>query len=335
MAAIRVLHVGVGPIGAGIARQIAGRSGFLLVGAVDLDPGKVGRDLGDIIGSSSRLRVRVTDDLGAAIKKGRPDVVVHCTGSSLASVMPQLRAILKTRTAIVSTTEELSFPWHLSPRHATEVDKLARAAKVAVLATGVNPGFAMDALPIMVTAACERVKRIHVRRVQDARIRRVPFQEKIGAGLSVEEFRQRVKAGTVRHVGFAQSIAMIAHAIGWKLDRITDEIAPKIATASVSGTRVKVKPGQVAGILQDGTGYRKGEALITLRLEAYLGAPESYDSVTIDGVPPLELKFAGGIHGDIATAAMVVNSIPKVLEAEPGLRTMADTTLPSFFGAAR
>jgi 4-hydroxy-tetrahydrodipicolinate reductase len=332
MAAIRVLHVGVGPIGAGVARQIADRPGFSLVGAVDLDPGKVGHDLGDIIGSSSRLRVRVTDDLAAAIKKGRPDVVVLCTGSSLASVMPQLRAILKTRTAIVSTTEELAFPWHASPRFASEIDKLARAAKVAVLATGVNPGFAMDALPIMVTAACERVKRIDVRRVQDARIRRVPFQEKIGAGLTPDEFRQRVKARSVRHVGFAQSIAMIAQAIGWKLDRITDEIAPKIATVAVAGAKVKVKPGQVAGILQDGVGYRKGEAVITLHLEAYLGAPESYDSVTIDGVPPLELKFTGGIHGDIATASMVVNSIPKVLDAKPGLRTMADMTLPSFAG---
>lgn len=335
MAAIRVLHVGVGPIGAGIARQIAGRSGFSIVGAVDLDPDKIGRDLGDIIGSSARLRLRVSDDLTAAIRKGRPDVVVHCTGSSMAAVMPQLRAILKTKTAIVSTTEELSYPWRSTPKFAIEVDTLARAARVAVLATGVNPGFAMDALPIMVTAACERVNQIHVRRVQDARIRRVPFQEKIGAGLTPAEFAARVASRSVRHVGFAQSIAMIADAIGWKLDRITDDIAPMIASAPVAGAKVKVKPGQVAGILQDGVGYRKGEALITLRLEAYLGAPESYDMVTIDGVPPLELKFAGGIHGDIATASMVVNSIPKVLAAAPGLRTMNDMALPGFFSGGR
>ena len=335
MAVIRVLHVGVGPIGAGVARQIADRPGFSIVGAVDLDPGKIGHDLGDIIGSSARLRVRVTDDLALAIKKGRPDVVVHCTGSALTSVMAQLRAILKTKTPIVSTTEELSYPWRSSPKLANEIDTLARAAKVAVLATGVNPGFAMDALPIMMTAACERVNRIRVERVQDARIRRIPFQDKIGAGLTPREFEQRVADKSVRHVGFTQSIAMIADAMGWKLDRITDEVAPKIATRAVAGARVKVKPGEVAGILQDGVGYRKGEALITLRLEAYLGAPESYDSVTIDGVPPLEMKFAGGLHGDIVTASMVVNSIPKVIGAAPGLRTMSDMPLPSFFGGGR
>jgi 4-hydroxy-tetrahydrodipicolinate reductase len=204
---------------------------------------------------------------------------------------------------------------------------------VAVLGTGVNPGFVMDALPIALTAVCERVTAIEVDRVQDARVRRQPFQQKIGAGLTPEEFAARVKDGSVRHVGLAESIAMIASAMGWKLDRVTDEVQPKIAASTVSSEFLTVERGHVAGLVQDGVGYRRGTPLIKLHMEAYLGAPESYDAVRIIGSPPLQMKLAGGVHGDIATASIVVNSLPKVLQAPPGLRTMRDMLLPSFAGA--
>jgi 4-hydroxy-tetrahydrodipicolinate reductase len=175
---------------------------------------------------------------------------------------------------------------------------------------------------------------VEVWRVQDARIRRLPFQEKIGAGLKPEEFEHRVVAGTVRHVGFTESIQMIADAMGWKLDQITEEIAPKIAEEAVSSQWLSVAAGQVCGVLQDGIGYVKGDPKITLRLEAYLGAPDSYDSVLIEGSPRIYSKIHGGVHGDIATASMTVNSIPAVLAAAPGLRTMRDMRLPSFAGKA-
>jgi 4-hydroxy-tetrahydrodipicolinate reductase len=196
--------------------------------------------------------------------------------------------------------------------------------------TGVNPGFTMDALPIALTAVCSRVDAIAVDRVQGARIRRLPFQKKIGAGLTREQFQEKVEDGSVRHVGLAESISMIADAMGWKLDRVTEEIEPKIAGARVTSQFMTVEPGFVAGLVQDGIGYRKGEPVITLHMEAYLGAPESYDAVHISGDPPLHMKIAGGVHGDVATASMTVNSIPKVLQAAPGLRTMRDLALPSF-----
>jgi 4-hydroxy-tetrahydrodipicolinate reductase len=202
---------------------------------------------------------------------------------------------------------------------------------VAVLGTGVNPGFAMDALPIMLTAACERVDRVHVQRIQDARLRRLPFQQKIGAGLTTEQFQKQVDEGTVRHVGFTESIAMIADALGWRLDRITDDIQSKIATVTISSEFLAVDPGYVSGIIQNAVGYRKGLPAITMHMEAYLGAPESYDAIQIEGTPSLAMRIPGGIHGDIATASMVVNSIPKVLAAPPGLHTMRDLPLPSFF----
>jgi hypothetical protein len=201
-----------------------------------------------------------------------------------------------------------------------------------VLGTGVNPGFTMDALPIALTGVCERVEAIHVDRIQDASIRRLPFQKKIGAGLTREQFVDKVRDGSVRHVGLAESITMIADAMGWKLDRITDQIEPKMADRRISSQYLTVEPGQVCGLVQDGVGYRKGHPIITLHMEAYLGAPESYDAVRVTGNPPLSMKISGGVHGDIATAAITVNSIPKVLAAQPGLRTMRDMALPSYFG---
>ena len=204
-------------------------------------------------------------------------------------------------------------------------------AKVAVLATGVNPGFTMDALPIALSAVCERVDRVEVRRVQDARIRRLPFQQKIGAGLTAAQFARKVEDGSVRHVGFAQSIQMIADALGWILDRITDDVKPVFAEKTVASELLAVDKGYVAGIIQDGAGWVKGEPKISLRLEAYLGAPESYDSVLIEGSPRIFSKIDGGVHGDVATASITVNSIPAVIGAAPGYRTMRDMRLPSFY----
>ena len=329
---IKVLHVGLGPIGAAIVRQIAGRKGFRIVGAADIDPAKAGRDLGEVAELAKPLRVTVSADVKKAIKAAKPDVVVHCTGSSLKTVLPQLEQILKLKVPIVSTTEELAYPTKANLRYARTIHLLAKKSRVAVLGTGVNPGFVMDALPTMLTGVCERVEALRIDRVQDARIRRLPFQQKIGAGLTAEQFQKKVDDRSVRHVGLAESITMIADALGWKLDRITDEIQPKMATETVASEFLAVDPGFVCGIVQDGVGYRNGLPVITLHMEAYLGAPESFDSVRITGSPALTMKIAGGVHGDIATASIVVNSLPKILEVPPGLHTMRDMPIPSFHG---
>jgi 4-hydroxy-tetrahydrodipicolinate reductase len=329
---LRVLHVGLGPIGAAIARQIADRKGFRIVAAVDVDPAKAGRDVGDVIDLGRKLRVTIGTDVGKTIKAARPDIAVLCTSSSLAAAAPLCLEVLKHRVPIVTTTEEAAYPVKRNRAIAKRIDEAARKAKVAVLSTGVNPGFTMDALPIALSAVCERVDRVEVWRVQDARIRRLPFQQKIGAGLTREEFERRVEDGSVRHVGFAESIQMIADAMGWRLSQVTEEVAPKIAEEAVSSQWLQVGAGRVCGIIQDGVGYVDGDPKITLRLEAYLGAPDSYDSVLLEGSPRIYSKIIGGVHGDIATASIAVNSIPAVLAAAPGLRTMRDVRLPSFAG---
>jgi hypothetical protein len=332
---IKVLHFGLGPIGVGIVKQVASRKGFKIVGAVDIDPDKVGKEIGDVAGLGRKLKVKVSDDPRKAIKASKPDVVVLCTNSSLKTILPQVETIVRLKVPIVSTTEELSYPTKSNMRYARAIHRLARKAKVAVLGTGVNPGFVMDALPIMLTGVCERVDAIRVERIQDARVRRLPFQQKIGAGLTRDQFQRKVDDGSVRHVGLAESVSMIADALGWKLDRITDEIQPRIATTTVASEYLAIDPGYVSGIEQDGIGYRNGLPVITLHMEAYFGAPDPYDAVEISGSPALKMKIMGGVHGDIATTSITVNSIPKVLDATPGLHTMRDMPLPSFFSGVR
>ena len=329
---IRVLAYGLGPIGVMVARQLASRDGFRIVGAVDVDPAKVGRDISEVAGLTRRLRVKIDPDATSAIRKTRPDVVALCTSSSIRAVMPQIEGVLKARVPIVTTTEELSYPAARNARLASHIDALAKKAKVAVLSTGVNPGFVMDALPITLTVACERIESVEVTRIQDARTRRLPFQQKIGAGLSRDQFAREVERGAIRHVGLAESISMIAAALGWRLDRITDDVKPRIANATVASEFLAVDPGFVSGIVQDGVGYRHGTPIITMHMEAYLGAPDPYDEVKVRGVPNLTLRIPGGVPGDIATASIVVNSIPKVLSAKPGLQTMKDLPVPSFYG---
>ena len=231
---IRVVLVGLGPIGAAVAGQLERRrKAFQIVGAVDIDPSKTGRDAGEVLELGRRMRVKVTDSIGRTIRATKPDVAVLCTGSTLKQMLPQFEEVLKQRVPIVTTTEQAAYAVRRNARLVKRLDQAARRAKVAVLGTGVNPGFVMDALPIALTAVCERVDRIEVQRIQDARVRRLPFQRKIGAGLTPEQFQRGVENGTLRHVGFAESIQMIADAVGWKLDRVTDEVTPKIASRAV------------------------------------------------------------------------------------------------------
>ncbi len=320
---IRAVQFGCGPIGCAVATLASKRADIEIVGAIGR-VSNVGRDLGEVAGLGKPLGVIISNDADAVLSKTKPDVVLHTTSSSLKAVYEQLTKIIKANINIVSSTEELSYPWRKEPKLSAELDKLAKEHKVTVLATGVNPGFLMDTWPLAMTAVCQEVKRVRVARIQDARPRRLPFQKKIGAGCTPEEFQKLVDAGTLRHVGLAESIAMIAAGLRWELDDIRDEIEPIIAKSEVQSQYITVKPGQAAGVKQIGRGLKKGQELITLDFQAYLGAKESYDAVYITGTPNMEVVIKGGTHGDIATAAVVVNAISRVLEAPPGLLTMRD-----------
>ena len=189
----------------------------------------------------------------------------------------------------------------------------------------------MDTLAIVLTGICQDIKWIEVRRVMDASTRRIPFQKKIGAGLSVAEFKDKITTKLITgHVGLKQSIGMIADALGWNLQSIEVKAAePVIAEKTIDTGAVNVNPGDAAGLKQTAIGIKDGKPAIVLKFQAYLGSEEEYDSITIIGTPEIHQKISPCIHGDIGTAAIIANSIPKVLNAPPGLVTMKDLPIPS------
>lgn len=328
---LKFIQFGLGPIGSSIARNLIAYKNMELVAAVDIDPKKSGRDVGEILQLSRPLGVRITADAEDALCHTDADIVVLSTVSSLVKLEPQLMLCIGNNKNVVSSCEELAYPWDQNPALARRINIAAKAAGVTVLGTGVNPGFAMDALPLFLSSVCRRVDSIRVERYQDAFLRRLPFQQKIGAGLALEEFQARVKSKDIRHVGFTESVQMIAHALGWSLDRVDEVVKPAVAERDLESPFPNVPRGHAAGVLQTATGYRKGQPVITLELQAYLGHPAPKDAVRIEGDPPVYSEVIGGFNGDSATCAIVANSVPVVIRAEPGLKNMFDLGLVSCF----
>lgn len=330
---LRVIHAGLGPIGQSIARMALETEGLKVVGAADLSPDKAGKDLGVVLGLPRKLRIKVEGDLGRLVRRTKADVAVLSTSSSLKVVKAQAAMLLKRGVNVVSTCEELAFPTPSSRSAFKDLDRLARAKKVSILGTGVNPGYAMDALALMLTAPCARVERVSVTRVVDAATRRLPLQRKVGAGLNLNQFRRAMTEGTVRHVGLPESAHMIASALGFELDKLEETLDPAIAPRDLDTEYLRIPAGAVAGIKQGARGYSKGKLVISLDLQMYVGAESPRDHVLIDGSPPIDMTIAGGVAGDIATAAITVNCIPKLMAARPGVLTMKDIPLVHRFNA--
>jgi 4-hydroxy-tetrahydrodipicolinate reductase len=300
--------------------------GLQIVGAVDpsLTPNQ---DLGTVLGLPKKLKIKVETDPAKALPKAKADVALLCTSSSLREVKAQILTLVGRGIHVISTCEELAFATPDTSAIFKELDRAAAKKKVTVLGTGVNPGYAMDALALTLTGACSKVERVAVTRVVDAGTRRLPLQRKIGAGLALPQFRRALTEKTVRHVGLLESVHMIASGLGWKLDRVEETIDAMVAPRDMDTEFLRVPAGAAAGIRQHARGWRNKEIAISLDLQMYVGAENPRDQVVIDGTPRLEMTMTGGIPGDAATAALVVNAIPRVLGATAGLATMKDLPL--------
>jgi 2,4-diaminopentanoate dehydrogenase len=314
---ITVAQYGIGPIGAEIARLLLSKPWIKVVAAVDIDPNKIGKDLGEVIGLGRTAGVTVTPELSV-----KADVVCHSTGSRLVEVAEQLKSLLGRGSHVVSTCEELSFPLDRQIRE--ELQQIARMNKVALIGTGVNPGFVMDKLPLTITSVCQEVRSVEIIRIQNASTRREPLQRKVGASMTVDEFRAAVSAGRIKHMGLRESLMMVGNGLGTEFTEVSDErIEPIIADREITTQYLRVAPGQVAGVHQ--TIYGKGRIDVSLELRMYVGAEAvAADRVLVRGVPDVEMEIKHGVHGDRATAAMVVNCIPRIVQARNGVLTMDD-----------
>jgi len=328
---IRVIQYGLGPIGCQVTRYLTERRHFEIAAAIDSDPEKVGTDLGHLAELNAPLGLNVSANSRDLLEGVDADVVILTTTSSLEKIRPQVMEILSCGKNVVSTCEELMYPWLTNPKVAREIDGAAREHNVSVLSTGVNPGFLMDFLPLVMTSICRDVRGVTVERIQDAQFRRLPFQEKIGAGLSAEKFASRVREGILRHVGLTESMHLMAARLGWILDRTEDVVDPVIADKRVVTENRTIEPGKALGVNQVGRAYVDGKEVITLVFRASIGEPDPRDRIVIHGNPDIDMAINQGVNGDTATCAIIVNAIPVVIQAQSGLRTMADIAPISFF----
>lgn len=323
VAPLPVVLVGLGAIGCEVARLLLTKRSLKLVGVVDVDPAKQGRDLADFLDLATPTGLVV----GAAPPQGAV-LALHSTQSFMPDVAPQLFDLIDAGLSVVSSTEELSFPALQHPQLARELEARARERGVRVLGTGVNPGYVMDTLPLLATAAETRLERVTIERVVDASRRRYNLQKKIGAGMTVSQFEEAMATGRMGHVGLLESVALLAHGLGWELDRIEEELGPALAEAETKSAFFSVPVGGVTGLRQTAIGYRNGSPVVELRLHMALGAAEPRDATVLEGAPAMQLQVPGGIMGDLATAAMLVNVAPRLMACAPGLKTMLDVPLP-------
>jgi len=328
MQTIKVAQFGLGPIGIETIKLAATKPWAEIVGAVDIDPAKKGKTLDELTGVAALNKARVFGTFAELAAAAKPDLVFHTSVSRLADAAAQIDPIIRTGTSVVSSCEELLYPKLRDPELAARLDAACKASNARVLGTGVNPGFAMDLLPICLTGVCREVKAVHVQRVVNATSRRGPLQKKIGSGLPPAEFEALFAQNKAGHAGLKDSAALIAHCMGWTLTELVETCEAVPADHDITTPHVKVKKGQTCGLHQYGEGRINGRVVITLDLKMYLDAPNPHDACQIDGNPPLKLMIDGGVAGDAATVAALVNAAPRVLKAPAGLLLMTDVAVP-------
>lgn len=326
---IKIIHYGLGPIGVETAKLVLTKESMEIVGAVDIAPEMVGKDLGRVLLLKKDLGIPV-GNAQEVFKKNRGDVVIHTAGSRISSIFSQLEEIIKAGYNIVSSSEELLYPMGENAELAGKLHKLASEKGVTILGTGVNPGFVMDALPLFLTTVCQKVQEIRVERIVNASTRRYPLQKKVGAGMSPEEFRDKINKKQLGHVGLLESLYLVASKLGLDIDNVRESIEPVISEKSQKTAYFELNPGDVAGIKHIAAGSINGRDVVSLDLRMYIGAEDPHDEIWIKGVPDIHVRIEGGVAGDQATAAVLVNSIPAVLDAKPGLMTVKDLRSPHF-----
>ena len=317
-APLPVIVQGLGPIGLRVAAAAATDPFLELVGAVEIRPEMVGEPLAEFApGAHAAIVIRQSVAQARVDALAEGGILLHCTGSYLEQVSPQIEEALRQDLHVVSTCEELAFAQASHPELAAGLDLLARRAERTVVGAGVNPGFLMDALPASLSSISHSIRKVRVERVQNPRRRRVPFQQKVGLDFTREQWETRRDAGGFGHVGLEESARLLAYALGWKLIDWQHEMVPIQASAD--------EP--VQGTLETLRGATYEGHVVELHFEANGGAAEEYDQIEVDGTPPLKLRFEGGVFGDDATVASVLRAARVIPHTRRGLATVLDLPL--------
>ena len=325
---IKLAQFGLGPIGLETLKLAATKPWAKVVGGIDIDPAKVGKDLGELTRVKTLRGLRVYPTLEKLIAAEKPDIIFHTAVSRFKAAFEQIEPMARSGISVVSSCEELLFPQLREPGLAAQLDRTCRKHGARVIGTGVNPGFVMDVLPLCMTGVSREVRAVHVQRVVNASTRREPLQRKIGSGLPPREFRKLFQQGKAGHAGLKESLALVAHALGWKIHGIVETGDAVVANRNIRTRFLEVKKGQTCGLHQRAEAKVNGKVCLTLDLKMYLDAKKPHDAVQIEGEPPLNVIVQNGVAGDHATVAALVNTAARILRAPPGLLLMTDLPVP-------
>ena len=318
---------GLGPIGLEILRGVFQNDPDSLIGVVDINPNLTGKDVGTLL-NIEKWGIEVVPHIQKVNSCFNRPVALHATGSNAERVWPQIKELLDHGYSVVSTCEQLSFPWRRYPSLSTEIDSYAKEKGLSVIGTGINPGFIMDTLAICFSTVMTSIRKISIRRTVDVSKRRIPLQQKVGIGMSKERFEQLAAREHIGHVGLEESLRMIAYSIQWAIDDVSNFIEPTLAEEEMTIPLTNLSRGDVNGLHQRSQGKTADGKEIILDLTMSVGVKQE-DEIIIEGDGTQRLLVPGGIFGDTATAAMVINTAKQInAVSKPGLLTMADIGIP-------
>ena len=330
---IKVVLWGMGSMGSGMGKYLVDKKGVEIVGAIANRESKAGKDVGEFFGLDKEVGVKITNDPMSVITED-VDVVLQATSSFVEDVYPQIEEIVKRKVNVISIAEEMAYPMVENKELSEKIDKIAKENNVSVLGTGINPGFVLDLLIIALSGACAKVDKIEAARINDLS----PFGPTVmrtqGVGTTVEEFEKGIKDGSiVGHIGFLESIHMIADRLGIKLDKVEQTREPIVSETHRETPHVKVEPGMVAGCRHIARGYSDGKEVILLehpqQIHPGKEGTETGDYIKIKGIPDINMSIQPEIPGGIGTMAVAINMIPVIIGAEAGLVTMKDLPVPA------
>lgn len=331
MSRTRIAQFGLGPIGLAALRLAATKPWIQVVGGIDIDPAKAGRTLGELTNEPALKHARVFDSFDALrTAAGDVDVVLHTAGSRAEESFAQMEPVIRAGVSVASTCEQLLYPQLAATKRTAEIDELCLSSGARIVGTGVNPGYVLDVIPVCLTGVSLSVDRVYGERVVNASTRRMPLQKKIGSGMDPRTFSKLFAEGKAGHAGFRESAALIAHCLGWPTDDIRETCEPVVAERTIKTDYFTVDPGQTCGLHQVVRAFDGETERITLDLKMYLDAPDPHDLVRVEGNPPLEVNFNGGVAGDQATIAALINVVPRLLQATPGVKLMTDLAVPAW-----
>ncbi len=332
---VKVAIWGFGAMGSGIAKVLLRKKGVDIVGVCDIHPERVNRSIYDILGveKNGRPDVVVCSEIEKVVHDANCDICVLATDSFTRKAFDKIKYVVGQKVNVISTAEEMSYPKAQEPELAAEIDRLAKANGVSVLGTGINPGLMMDLLAICLTGCMTDVESVTCRRVNSLSPFGPAVMEEQGVGLTVDAFNKGVADGTLAgHVGFAESVGMIAEALGWKVDKFEQQMKPIVTSVDRKSPYGFAAVGDVAGVNMTGQGYVDGEVKIDMihpqQIEPEMEGTHTGDYIVLKGTPEVNMAINPEVDGGIGTIAMVVNMIPHVINARPGLKTMLDLPVP-------